>query len=74
MDHSFSNDAEITRQYRRFSATGTLLTVRLLPPPDSDADDGSENTDADNTDTDPMSHFMASMNDLIDYALKDFAD
>jgi hypothetical protein len=21
-----------------------------------------------------MSHFMASMNDLIDYALKDFAD
>jgi hypothetical protein len=62
MDPSFSVDSEISRQYRCFNATGTQLTVRLLPPPD----------DVENTD--PMSHFVASMNDLIDYALRDFAD
>jgi hypothetical protein len=66
MDHSFSIDDKITRQYRRFNATGTQLTVRLLPPPDAD-DDNDENTD-------PMSHFVASMNDLFEYALRDFAD
>jgi hypothetical protein len=53
----FSIDDEITRQYRRFNATGTQLTVRLLPPH--------------NDDDDPMSHFVASMNE---YALRDFAD
>jgi hypothetical protein len=65
MDHSsFSIDSEITRQYRRFNAIGTQLTVGLLHPPDTD--------DVENTD--PMSHFVASMNDPIDYALSDFAD
>jgi hypothetical protein len=63
MDHSFSIDSEITRQYRRFNATGTQLTVRLLPPPDTDADD-------DNGNTDPMSHFVATMNDLFKYVWK----
>jgi hypothetical protein len=72
MDHSFSIDSEITRQYRRFNATGTQLTVRLLPPPDTIHEDDTENTDPVNTD--PMSHFVASMNDLIGYALRDFAD
>jgi hypothetical protein len=67
MDRSFTVDTEITRQYRSFNATGTQITVRLLPPPDIDADDDSENN------TDHMSHFVASMNDLIDYALRDFA-
>jgi hypothetical protein len=68
MDRSFSIEDEIARQYRHFNATGTQLTVCLLPPPDTDADnDGTENTD-------PMSHTVASMNDLFDYALKDFAD
>ena len=28
----FTIDGEITRQYRRFNAVGTELTVRLLPP------------------------------------------
>jgi hypothetical protein len=71
MDHSFSIDSEITRQYRRFNTTGTQLTVRLLPPPDTDSDDDNDN---DNGNTDPMSHFVASMIDLIEYALRDFAD
>ena len=36
----FTIDSEITRQYRRFNAVGTELTVLLLPPAvgdDSDA-------------------------------------
>ena len=28
----FTIDGKITRQYRRFNAVGTELTVRLLPP------------------------------------------
>jgi hypothetical protein len=47
MGRSFTVDTESNRQYRRFNATGTQLTVRLLPPPD---DVGN---------TDPMSHFVA---------------
>jgi hypothetical protein len=50
MDRSFSIDSEITRQYIRFNATGTQLTVRLLPPPDTIHDDDTENTDHVNTD------------------------
>jgi hypothetical protein len=61
MDRSFTVVTEITRQYRSFNATGTQLTVRLLPPPDD-----FENTD-------PLSHFVAGMNDLFDYAMQDFA-
>jgi hypothetical protein len=76
MDHSFTIDSEITRQYRHFNATGTQLTVRLLPPPDTihdnDDDDDTENTDSVNTE--PVSHFVTSMNDLIDYALRDYSD
>jgi hypothetical protein len=50
MDQSFSIDSEITRQYRRFNATGTQLTLRLLPPPDDT--DGDENTDFQRQSTD----------------------
>jgi hypothetical protein len=60
MDHSsFSIDDEISRQYRIFNATGTQLTVRLSPTPDN---------------AEPITHFVASMNDLFDYALKDFSN
>jgi len=48
-----------TRQYRRFNAEGRQLTVRLNPP----SDDG-----------DPVSHFLASVNDLFDHALSDVDD
>jgi hypothetical protein len=40
---------EVVRQYRRFDAEGTLLKVRLLPPPDE-------------TVTNPVTHFETSMN------------
>ena len=53
MARRFEIDGEITRQYRRFSATGTQLTVRLLPPED--------------VSTDPVSHFLASVNDLFEH-------
>jgi hypothetical protein len=57
---NFLIEGEITRQYNRFNATGTELTVRLLPP--------SQN------DTDPMTHFQASVSDLFYYALRNCED
>ena len=57
----FTIDEEVRRQYRRFNAEGTELKVRLLPPPDSD-------------NTDPMTHFQASVNELFRYALVDCQD
>ena len=53
----FIIDEEITKQYRRFNATGTELTVRLLSPPDGD-------------DTNPISHLQASVIELFEYALR----
>jgi hypothetical protein len=38
---------------------GTQLTIRLLPPSDA---------------TDPVTHFLASVNDLFEYALRDCSD
>jgi hypothetical protein len=68
MDHSsFSIDDEISSQKRRFNATGTQRTLRLLPPPD---DNGVESTNP----IDPMTHFVSSINDIFQYALKKFAD
>jgi len=32
----FTIEEEQTRQYRRFNARGTQLTVRLLPPPEGE--------------------------------------
>jgi len=57
----FTIDSETHRQYRRFNAVGTELTVRLLPPALRD-------------DTDAVTHFQASVNDLFDYALRDVND
>jgi hypothetical protein len=57
----FTIDQEITRQYRRFTAMGAELTMR--PQPSSDDDD-----------TDPISHFTVSVNEVIEYALRNCED
>ena len=57
----FTIDSETDRQYSRFNARGTELTVRLLPPAIGD------NRDA-------ITHFQNSMNDLFDYALRNVDD
>jgi len=57
----FTIDGEISRQYRRFSTEGTQLTVRLLPPHEGE-------------DSNPMSHFIASVTDLFEYALRNCDD
>jgi len=48
-----------TRQYSRYNAVGRQLTVRLIPPSDI---------------TNPVAHFLASVNDLFEYALRDVDD
>jgi len=53
----FTIDGEINSQYRRFSAEGAKITVRLLPSHEGE-------------DSNPMSHFIASVTDLFDYALR----
>jgi hypothetical protein len=55
----FLIEGEVNRRYRRFNAVGTQLTVQMLPP-------------SAGVDTDPMSHFIASVTDLFEYALRDF--
>ena len=57
----FTVEEEQTRLYRRFNAQGTQLTVRLLPP-------------AEGQDSNPMSHFLDSVTELFDYALRDVED
>ena len=57
----FTIDSETIRQYNRFRARGTELTVRLLPPAVGDSSDA-------------ITHFQASVNDLFDYALRDVHD
>jgi hypothetical protein len=62
MDHPrFTIDGEINRQYKRFNAMVTQLTVRLLPP-----SEGEESN--------PMPHFLASVSDLLEYALQNCDD
>jgi hypothetical protein len=56
---TFTIDGEINRQYRRFNTVGTQLTIRLLPPSDV---------------TDPVTHFLANVNDLFEYALRNCSD
>ena len=57
----FTIDEVVRRQYRRFNAEGTELSVRLLPAPDGD-------------DRNPMSHFQTSVTELFEYALRDCQD
>jgi hypothetical protein len=55
----FEIQDELTRDYRRFSAEGRQITVSLKPPP---------------YDTDPVSHFLASVEELFAYALRNVGD
>ena len=48
-----------TRQYRQYNAVERHLTVRLISPADN---------------SDPVAHFLASVNDLIEHALRDVDD
>ena len=57
----FTIEGEINRRYIRFGAEGTQLNVRLLPPHEGE-------------DSNPMSHFMASVTDLFEYALRNCDD
>jgi hypothetical protein len=62
MEHPrFTINGEINRQYKRFSAVGTQLTVRLLPQSEGE-------------DLNPMSNFLASESDLFGYALQNCDD
>ena len=55
MSQRYFVDGEITRQYTRFNATGSQVSVRLLPPP---------------PDYDPITHFLVGMLELFEYALR----
>jgi len=57
----FTIDQELTREYRRFNAEGKQLTVRLLPSFQGE-------------DSNPKSHFEASVAELFEYALRDCED
>jgi len=59
MARRFEIDDTIRRQYRRYNAVGTQLTVRLLPPSDN---------------SDPVGHFLASVNEIFEYSLQDVSD
>jgi len=59
----FTIEEEQTRLYRRLNAQGTQLTVRLLPPPEGEDEDPN-----------PMSHFLDSVTELFEYALRDLMD
>jgi hypothetical protein len=68
MFHHFEILNERRKEYRLFNATGTQLTVRLKPPPtDSDSESSS-------TPFNPITHFMASLDELFDYALQNLED
>jgi len=58
---TFTIEEEQTRQYRRFNVRGTQLTVLLLPPPEGE-------------DPNPMSHFLDSVTELFEHALRDLED
>ena len=57
----YTIDSETDRKYSRFNARGTELTVRLLPPAVEDNEDA-------------ITHFQASVNDLLEYALRNSED
>ena len=59
MARRFEIDDKIRRQYKRYNAVGTQLTVRLLTPANK---------------SDPVGYFLASVNELFEYALQDVRD
>ncbi len=60
MTHRCEILRETRRQYRRFNTLGTQLTVRLNPPSSPDIA--------------PREHFLASVNDLFEYSLRNVGD
>ena len=60
MSQRFEIQSEARKGYRRFNAVGRQLTVRLNP--------SSE------TNTNPVNHFLASVNDLFERALQNVSD
>jgi hypothetical protein len=60
MYQHFNILSERTKEYRRFNTVGTQLTVRLKPPSDSD--------------NNPVDNFLASVNELFEYALQNVGD
>jgi hypothetical protein len=61
MARRFEIEDTITRRYSRFNAIGTQLIVRLLPPSNNYA-------------RDPVSLFLASVNDLFGHALQNLSN
>ena len=59
MARRFEIDDTITKQYRRVNAEGKQITVRLLPP---------------STNVDPVTNFLASVNDLFEHVLQNVND
>jgi hypothetical protein len=62
MSQKFEILDERTREYKRFNDVGTQLTVRLNPPSEDD------------TPPDTITHFLASINELFEYALQNVDD
>ena len=60
MSQRFEVDGEITKLCRRFNATGTQISVGLLPPPFPDSY--------------PITHFLVGMSELFEYALRDCSE
>ena len=60
MSQKFEILKEVRREYRRFNTVDMQFTVRLNPPPKPD--------------TNPVDHFLASVNDLFECALQDVGE
>ena len=59
MAHRFDILDRNTRQYRRYNAVGRQITASLTPPSDN---------------SDPVTHFLASVSDLFEHVLRDVSD
>jgi hypothetical protein len=60
MYNHFEIISERVSEYKRFNAAETQITVRLKPHS--------------GTEPDPVSHFLASVNEFFEYALRDVSD
>jgi len=59
MARTFDIPDRNTTQYRRYNAVGRQITARLIPPSDN---------------SDPVTHFLASVNDLFQHVFRDVGD
>ena len=60
MSQRFEILNKVRREYTRFNTVGTQLTAGLNPPPVSE--------------TNPVDHFVAIVNELFEHSLKDVRD